>query len=69
MERGEELLLNYLKYSPTNIVPSHAGANMRLGQINEKQGNKSDAKRYYEAALKLDGKLEGAIKGLERVSK
>lgn len=69
MERGETFLLSYLKHTPTKEEPSHAGANMRLGQIKEKQGNKAEAKRYYEAALKLDSKLEGAQKGLERVSK
>lgn len=69
MERGEAFLLSYLKHTPTNEEPSHAGANMRLGQIKEKQGNKVEAKRYYEAALKLDSKLEGAKKGFERVSK
>lgn len=69
MERGETFLLSYLKHTPTKEEPSHAGANMRLGQIKEKQGNKVEAKRYYEIALKLDGKLEGAKKGLERVSK
>jgi predicted Zn-dependent protease len=69
MERGEAFLLSYLKHTPTKEEPSHAGANMRLGQIKEKQGNKVEAKRYYEIALKLDGKLEGAKKGLERVSK
>ena len=67
LERGEELLLKYLKHTPTGEEPSLAGANMRLGQIKEKQGNKTEAKRYYEVALKLDGKLEGAKKGLERV--
>jgi len=69
MERGEELLLKYLKHTPTKEEPSHAGANMRLGQIKEKQGNKAEAKRYYETSLKLDNKLEVAKKGLERVSK
>ena len=69
MERGEAFLLNYLKHTPTKEEPSHAGANMRLGQIKEKQGNKVEAKRYYEAALSLDSKLEGAQKGLARVSK
>lgn len=69
MERGEELLMKYLKHTPINEEPSHAGANMRLGQIKEKQGNKVEAKKYYETALKLDSKLEGAKKGLERVSK
>lgn len=69
MEQGEAFLLSYLKHTPTKEEPSHAGANMRLGQIKEKQGNKAEAKRYYEAALKLDSKLEGAQKGLDRVSK
>lgn len=69
MERGETYLLSYLKHTPTREEPSHAGANMRLGQIKEKQGNKVEAKRYYETALKLDSKLEGAKKGLDRVSK
>ncbi len=69
LERGEELLLSYLKHTPAKDEPTLAGANMRLGQIKEKQGNKSVAKKYYETALKLDSKLEGAQKGLERVSK
>jgi tetratricopeptide (TPR) repeat protein len=69
LERGEECLLKYLTRSPGKDEPSHAGANMRLGQIKEKQGKKAEAKKYYETALKLDPKLEGAQKGLERVSK
>jgi tetratricopeptide (TPR) repeat protein len=69
LERGEECLKKYLTFSPKEGEPSLAGAYMRLGQIKEKQGNKMEAKKYYEAALKLDGKLEGAQKGLERVSK
>lgn len=68
LDRGEELLLRYLKHIPTIEEPSLAGANMRLGQIKEKQGNKFEAKKYYETALKLDSKLEGAQKGLKRVS-
>lgn len=69
MDRGEALLLNYLKNTPKDVEPSNAGANMRLGQIKEKQGGKAEARKYYETALKLDSKLEGAKKGLERVSK
>lgn len=69
LNRGEELLLKYLQHTPTKNEPSLAGANMRLGQIKEKQGNKTEAKKYYEIALKLDSKLEGAQKGLERVAK
>ena len=69
LNRGEELLLKYLKHTPSKVEPSLASANMRVGQIKEKQGNKIEAKRYYEAALKLDRELKVAQKGLERVSK
>lgn len=69
LELGEDFLLKYLKHTPAKDEPSLAGANMRLGQIKEKQGNKAEAKRYYEAALKMDNTLEGAKKGLQRVSK
>ncbi|MCW5912460.1 MAG: tetratricopeptide repeat protein [Cyclobacteriaceae bacterium] len=69
LDKGELSLEKYLTYTPQKGEPSLAGANMRLGQIKEKQGNKAEAKKYYEAALKLDSKLESAQKGLERVSK
>jgi hypothetical protein len=48
---------------------SHAGANMRLAQIMEKGGKKSEAKKLYETALKADATLKEAKEGLERVSK
>jgi tetratricopeptide (TPR) repeat protein len=69
LERGEECLRNYLKYTPKPNEPSHAGANMRLAQIVERKGNKAEAKRLFEAALKLDGTLKEAQEGLQRTSK
>lgn len=69
LDRGEECLKKYLTYTPKPNEPSHAGAQMRLGQITEKRGNKAEAKKLYEAALKQDATLREAKEGLERVSK
>jgi len=69
MEKGEECLKKYLTYQPKENEPSHGGAHMRLGQIYEKQGNKAEAKRSYQAALKIDQSLKEAKEGLDRVSK
>lgn len=66
-ERGEECLKKYLAYTPQKNEPSHAGANMRLAQIKEKQGKKEEAKKLYELALKADASLKEAKEGLERV--
>jgi len=69
LERGEECLKKYLTYQPKQNEPSYAGANMRLGQIFEKRGNKAEAKNHFEAALKQEATLKEAKEGLERVSK
>ena len=69
LDLGEEYLIKYLAYTPKQNEPSHAGANMRLGQIYEKKGKKSEAKSRYETALKLDNSLQEAKDGLSRVSK
>lgn len=69
LPEGEASLKKYLGYQPKTNEPSHAGAHMRLGQINEKRGNKSEARKLYEAALRQDGSLKEAKEGLERVSK
>lgn len=69
LDRGEECLKKYLTHTPTSNEPSHAGANMRLAQIKEKRGNKAEAKKLFETALKLDGNLKEAKEGLERMSK
>jgi tetratricopeptide (TPR) repeat protein len=69
LDRGEECLKKYLTYQPKTNEPSHGGAHMRLGQIYEKRGNKADARRSYQAAIKIDPTLREAKEGLERVSK
>ncbi len=69
LERGKECLMKYLAYQPKQNEPSHAGANMRLAQIYEKQGNKLEAKKLFESAFKADPSLKLAKEGLERVSK
>jgi tetratricopeptide (TPR) repeat protein len=69
LDRGEACLKKYLTYTPQKNEPSHAGANMRLAQIMEKRGKKSDAKLLYELALKGDATLKEAKEGLVRVSK
>jgi tetratricopeptide (TPR) repeat protein len=67
LEAGEKYLLKYLTYQPKENEPSHAGANMRLAQIKEKKGNKPEAKKLYEIALKMDPNLKDAKDGLARV--
>lgn len=69
LERGEQCLRQYLLYTPKEREPSHAGANMRLAQIIEKRGNKAEAKKLFETALKQDNTLKEAQEGLARVSK
>ncbi|MBL7846528.1 MAG: tetratricopeptide repeat protein [Cyclobacteriaceae bacterium] len=69
LDKGEASLQKYLTHTPSGDEPSLAAAYMRLGQINEKQGRKAEARKNYEVALKLDNKLKGAQEGLERISK
>jgi tetratricopeptide (TPR) repeat protein len=69
LDRGEQCLRQYLTYQPKSNEPSHAGAQMRLAQIFEKRGNKPEAKKLYETALKHDNSLKEAREGLDRVSK
>jgi tetratricopeptide (TPR) repeat protein len=69
LDRGEECLKKYLTYKPKQSEPSHAGANMRLGQIMEKRGKKTEAKKLYQSAINSDPTLKEAKEGLERLSK
>lgn len=69
LDFGEQCLKNYFGYSPKQGEASHAAANMRLAQIKEKQGNKAEAKKLYELALKSNSSLKEARQGLERVAK
>lgn len=67
LERGAAALAGYLRGSPRPGEPSLGGAHWRLGMIREKQGQRAAARAEYEAALRLEPKLDGARKGLERV--
>lgn len=69
LPEGEASLRKYLTYQPKANEPSLAGAHMRLGQILEQKGNKSEARKLYETALQEDGNLKEAKEGLERVRK
>lgn len=69
LDRGEQCLKKYVSMTPVEGDPSVAGALMRLGEIKEKQGNKLEAKKCFEAALQKDPELKGAKAGLERISK
>lgn len=69
LDKGEKCLRQYLTYTPKENEPSHAGANLRLAQIFEKRGNKTEAKKLFETSLKQDNSLKEAQEGLQRVSK
>jgi arylsulfatase A-like enzyme/Tfp pilus assembly protein PilF len=45
-----------------------ARTELGLGRVAEMEGRRTDARRHYEAALKLDSKLDDAREGLRRVS-
>ena len=69
LDFGEASLKKYLTHTPVGDEPSHAATYMRLGQIKEKQGNKTEAKKNFEMAVKMDDSLEQAKEGLKRTSK
>jgi len=68
LPRGEEALRKYLAYTPKENEPTLASAHYYFGTLCEKQGRKEEAKRGYEAALKINPSLKSAIEALKRVS-
>ncbi len=66
--RGEESARKYLAYKPTDEEPGHAAAWYALGQIQEKQGRKADARASYQNALKLAPGDKTVTEALKRVS-
>ena len=66
--RGEESLRRYLAYKPGDEEPGHANAWYWLGQLQEKQGKKAEAKASYGNALKLAPTSEDVKTALKRVS-
>ena len=66
--RGEESLRKYLTHKPGNNEPPLAAAWYWLGQIQEKQGKKNEAKQSYRNGLKLapnDKQLREAVGRLQ----
>lgn len=62
-------MIKYLDHTPKADEPTIAGACMRLGQIREKKGNKPEAKKNFEMAVKMDNNLDGAKERLKRTLK
>jgi tetratricopeptide (TPR) repeat protein len=67
LERAEECLKRYLGHTPGPQSAPLANAHFRLGQVYEKKGNKAQARAEYQAALKLDPRLEDAKKALAKL--
>lgn len=66
LERGAGALARYVQTAPRPGDPPLANARLRLGTIYEQQGKKEAAHAEFDAALRLDPKLEGARDGLNR---
>jgi tetratricopeptide (TPR) repeat protein len=60
LDRGEACLKAYLTWKPGPDDPKPANAQHRLGMVYEKKGNKVEAKKCYETAVKLDPNLKEA---------
>jgi tetratricopeptide (TPR) repeat protein len=67
IDRGEASLRSYLQRTPAPNEPSLAATHWRLGQINEKRGDKAAARQEYETASKLDPNLKQAKEALSRL--
>lgn len=68
LTRGEELLKRYVAYTPTENEPPLVHAHYYLGLILEKEGKAAEAKRNYQAALRLDPTFKQASEALKRAS-
>jgi tetratricopeptide (TPR) repeat protein len=67
LDRGVQALQQYLRGRRTPNDPPFANANLRLGQIYERQNKKSQARAAFEAALATNPNLRDAQLALERV--
>ncbi|HEX2834382.1 MAG TPA: tetratricopeptide repeat protein [Thermoanaerobaculia bacterium] len=68
LARGEASLRKYLGHKPADNDPPHAATWYWLGQVQEKQGRKADAKTSYDNALKLAPGDKDVIAAKKRVS-
>jgi tetratricopeptide (TPR) repeat protein len=65
LELGAAALRKCLAMTPAPDQPPHAAAHWRLGNIQEKQGDKAAARASYEASLKLDPNFRQAQESLK----
>ena len=65
--RGEESLRKYLGYKPADGDPKLSSAWYWLGQLQQKQGKKADAKQSYLNALKIAPKDKDATEALKNL--
>lgn len=65
LELGAAALRKCLAATPGADQPPHAAAHWRLGNIQEKQGDKAAARASYEASLKLDPNFRPAQESLK----
>ncbi len=63
LNRGERALRAYIE-SPQKNGPAPANAHYRLGMVLEKKGDKPGARLEYQAALRLNPRLEDAKRAL-----
>jgi len=66
--RGEQALREYLTHKPADNEPSLSAAWYWLGQVQEKQGKKAEAKQSYSKALELAPSSTEVKDALKRVS-
>lgn len=64
LERGAEALRRYLEPPPPEGSPPLSSAHFRLGAIHERAGRREEARRAYEAALRIErrGEYEEALR-------
>ncbi|HXT51035.1 MAG TPA: tetratricopeptide repeat protein [Thermoanaerobaculia bacterium] len=67
LDRGASALKRYLGHPQEPDAPPLANAHYRLGMIYEKQGNKTAARAEYQAAIRLDPKLDDARAALKKL--
>ncbi len=66
LEKQEEAMLSF--ENALNLNPESSQACVGLGEIFYLRGKDSNAQLMYGWAVKLDGKNEGALRGLEKVN-
>ena len=67
LDQGKAALERYIAGSPGPDDPPLANAHYRLGMVLERLGNKAAARVEYQAALRLNPKLDDAKKALNKL--